>query len=477
MKRVTLFLGVVIMSLFVGFAQNATVTLTFTGQDSTNHTYVPLSRIEITNVSQGWTETLIYPDTMAIFAIGDGIEDYARRMSFGLLQNTPNPFTGSTDINLMVAEMGTVTLEITDVNGRLIVRKKDDLRLQPGTHQFHVSLSNAGTYVMTARQNGKTSSIKMVCNGTGDANRIEYAGVVKANHHSSQLKNGIRGLISQPFACGDSMTYKGYSERYGMEIEGQLLSQTQSISEDIILFVNWSYAPNPNDGMPCIGTPTLIDRDDNVYNTVELGGQCWMRENLRTTKYADGVSIPQGVGGSSIAAWSYPNSDASNMDTYGLLYNYAAVMRNESTTDDNPSGVQGICPTGWHVPSDAEWVQLINYLGHQGQYVCDNINTNVAKSLASTTGWSGGSDACSVGNTPANNNATNFSGMPAGYFFPTMSTDESCFGAIAIFWTTTEAPNYGFTNMYARKLYCNSTVVTRNSYTAGCGYSVRCLRD
>ena len=478
MKRVAIFLSVVIMTLFIGFAQSVTVTLTFTGQDSTNHTYVPLSRIEITDLSQGWTETLTYPDTIAILTIGDGIEDNAQRMSFGLLQNNPNPFTGSTDINLMVADMGTVTLEITDMNGRMVVGAKDYSSLQPGTHQFHVLLSNAGTYIMTARQNGKTASIKMVCNATGDANRIEYMGTIRENRHFSQLKNDMKGLICRPFACGDTMTYKGYFEKYGVEIEGQILSQTQSFSEDITLLVGWIYVPNPNDGMPCIGTPTLTDRDDNVYNTVELGEQCWMGENLRTTKYADGGTIAQGsMGSSTTASWFYPNNNASNMDTYGLLYNYAAVMRNASPTQDNPSGVQGICPAGWHVPSDAEWVQLINYLGNQDQYVCENSNTNVAKSLAGTTGWNGSSNVCAVGNTPANNNITNFSGMPAGQCFPTMSMDESGFGNIAIFWTTTEAPNYGYADMYGRQLYCNNAGVGRSRYPTGCGYSVRCLRD
>ena len=472
MKKITSFLCVFIVSLSVGFAQ--TFTLSFTGQDSASNAWVQLSRIEIANLSQGWTETIIYPDTIAILTVGNGVEDYAQKMSFGLSQNNPNPFNGATDVQLDIVDAGKVTLEITDVNGRVVIGTKEYLYLQPGSHQFHISLSTVGTYVMTVRQNGKTSSIKMVCNDRGDANRVEYTGMVMTNRQVFPTKNNAKGVICHPFAEGDSMTYKGFAEKYGLEIEGQILTQTQSISEDIILFVNWSYAPNPNDGMPCIGTPTLVDRDDNVYNTVELGEQCWMRENLRTTKYADGVSIPQGVGGSSIAAWSYPNSASSNMNTYGLLYNYAAVMRNDSPSNNNPSGVQGICPVGWHVPSDAEWVQLINYLGEQDQYVCNSINTNIAKSLASTTGWSSGSDVCAVGNTPANNNATNFSGMPAGYFFPTMSTDESCFGAIAIFWTTTESSP---SNMYARKLYCNYTVVTRSAYPTGCGYSVRCLRD
>jgi len=476
MKRVAVFLSVVIMALSVGLAQSVTVALTFTGQDSTNNTYVQLSRIEITNLSQGWTDTLTYPDTIAILTIGNGIEDNAQKMSFGLFQNNPNPFTGSTDINLMVADMGTVTLEITDMNGR-IVETFHETSLQMGTNQFRVSLSAAGTYVLTARQNGKTSSIKMVCNGTGSANRIEYTGTIREKRHSPNPKNNMKGYICRPFACGDTMSYKGYSEKYGVEIEGQVLSQTQSFSEDITLLVDWLNAPNPNDGMPCIGAPALTDRDDNVYNTVELGEQCWMKENLRTTKYADGVSIPQGVGASSIAAWSYPNGDASNMETYGLLYNYAAVMRNASPTNDNPSGVQGICPAGWHVPSDAEWEQLINYLGNQDKYLCDTSNTNIAKSLAGTTGWNSSSNVCAVGNTPANNNATNFSGMPAGQFYPTMEMDDSCFGVLAIFWTTAVRPNSGYNEMYGRQLYYNYSVVARSIYPAGCGYSVRCLRD
>ena len=471
MKKIICFITIALMGV-VAFAQ--TVTLTFTARDAANQ-YVQLNRVSVTNLTKDWQETLTWPDTVLTMQNDAGIDESFVNGGFGISQNNPNPFSGSTDVNLTVAEAGAVTLEIADVLGRIV--ETHCVYLGIGTHQFRVSLSATGTYILTARQNDKTSSIKMVCNGTGNANKIEYTGAVRANQHSPQTKNGMKGLICQPFACGDSMTYKGYSERYGMEIEGQMLSQTQSFSEDITLLLDWLNAPNPNDGMPCIGTPTLTDRDNNIYNTVELGEQCWMRENLRTTKYADGVSIPQGVGGSSIAAWSYPHFDASNMNTYGLLYNYAAVMRNESVTNDNPSGVQGICPTGWHVPSDAEWVQLINYLGHQDQYVCDNINTNVAKSLASTTGWSGGSDACAVGNTPANNNATNFSGMPAGYFYPTMSTDESYFGAIAVFWTTTSPSNNDYSSMYGRQLYCNSATVGRGGCPAGCGYSVRCLRD
>ena len=127
------------------------------------------------------------------------------------------------------------------------------------------------------------------------------------------------------------------------------------------------------------GTSTLTDIDGNTYNTVQIGNQCWMKENLRTTKYANGTSISQGNNTSTTTAyWYYPNNNSSNMSTYGLLYNWKAVMGSSSSSNANPSGVQGVCPTGWHVPSRDEWIQLINYVRSQRSYVCDSTD-NVAR--------------------------------------------------------------------------------------------------
>ena len=118
------------------------------------------------------------------------------------------------------------------------------------------------------------------------------------------------------------------------------------------------------DGHPCPGTPTVADIDGNTYGTVWMDNQCWMRENLRTTKYADGNAISYGNGSSTtVGHWYYPNNNAVNKPTYGLLYNWKAVRRNSGASAENPSGVQGICPDGWHVPSDAEWKQMERYVG------------------------------------------------------------------------------------------------------------------
>ena len=165
---------------------------------------------------------------------------------------------------------------------------------------------------------------------------------------------------------------------------------------------------------------SVTDVDGNVYNTVQIGSQCWMKENLRTTRYADETEIPVGSTTSYTEPYRYaPNYDDSIVPFYGYLYNWAAVMHGAASSDDNPSGVQGICPDGWHVPSDAEWTQLTDYVSRQSENVCiDTIGGSyIAKALASNTGWNNYSySTCAVGYNRSSNNATGFGALPAGYY-------------------------------------------------------------
>lgn len=218
---------------------------------------------------------------------------------------------------------------------------------------------------------------------------------------------------------------------------------------------------------------TVTDYDGNTYSTVQIGSQCWMKQNLRTTHYANGTSIALGIGTSSTttAYRYYPNNSSSNVSTYGYLYNWKAVMRNSSSSSANPSGVQGICPNGWHVPSDAEWTQLTNYVGNQTQYQCGSSSTKIAKALASTTGWSSSSTTCAVGNNPSSNNSTGFSALPAGCY---NGSNNSIFGYAAYFWSATE--DYDLV-AYALSLLCNYAYVDRGDGLMGDGFSVRCVRD
>ena len=213
-------------------------------------------------------------------------------------------------------------------------------------------------------------------------------------------------------------------------------------------------------GQPCPNAATLTDYDGNQYNTVQIGQQCWMKENLKTTHYADGSTV----------TFKYPNNTASTATAYGLLYNWDAVMNGALSSSANPSYVQGICPTGWHLPSRGEFEQLTSYVSSITTCRCDNNPNYIAKSLSSTSGWATYSYSCSVGNNPSNNNATGFSAMPAGYY----QNGYGNFGYGVIFWSATaESDSYKFRMTLQYDGRETNISATQSTYYL----SVRCVKD
>ena len=352
-----------------------------------------------------------------------------------------------------------MTVEITDVTGRKVVTQ-NFASLQQGTYQLRVTLSTAGVYFLTASMNGQVSSVKMVNGGNGGADEIvlnDHVGT-QSTASGTQPKNAPKGTIPNPFVPGDQMKYVGYATVNGLESESLPVTQAQTGSENLSLLFT-----------PCPGAATVTDIDGNVYNTVQIGNQCWMRENLRTKRYANGLSIAPGSITSTTTAYRYyPNNDQSNVSTHGYLYNWKAVMGNSSSSNANPSGVQGICPNGWHVPSVAEWNQLRDYVSSQPQYVCGDLSYHIAKALASTTGWYEYEyGECTVGNDPSTNNATGFSALPAGDY----GGNYGDFGYGAYFWSTTEF-NVNYTNAINRYLYYYGAVLSGVAAYRYSGFSV-----
>jgi len=216
----------------------------------------------------------------------------------------------------------------------------------------------------------------------------------------------------------------------------------------------------------------LMDYDGNVYSTVMIGTQCWMKDNLRASHYADGTAIAQGVTTSTTIPYRYrPDNNSMNVATNGYLYNWRAVMRNTASSNANPSGVQGICPTGWHVPSDAEWAQLTGYLSSNSQYFCENDSVNIAKSMAYSSGWLSNIYSCSVGENQATNNSSGFSACPSGYYIGSYNG----FGSTAFFWSATEHSD-GEEAWYLSLFYGLPTV-GHDSNNKATAFSVRCLRN
>jgi len=255
---------------------------------------------------------------------------------------------------------------------------------------------------------------------------------------------------------------------------GEIMGQFKVSEIDSIIFYN----PNQNP----IGE-TVIDIDGNVYKTVTIGSQVWMAENIKVTRYADKTLIPKIIKDDD---WGAPLED-NNTDKaycfydndeslgYGALYTYAAAVN--GTPYDGVNHVQGVCPDGWHVPSDEEWNEMENYLIDNG-YNYDGTTTEnkIGKSLASKTGWESSDELGAVGNDQSLNNKTKFTTLPGGYRSNTTGTFYSA-GSSCRWWSSTEIDEnhggYRSLEFYSPSLLNNNN----NGFWKSIGYSVRCIKD
>ena len=528
-----------------------TVTVRFWGLDVTKEKRVPLSKIEIENISQNWQETLYYPDTVLIMRGTTGVDDWKDIREMKLSQNVPNPFEGKSVVELQLPEDGEVLIGVYDMNGKKVVDYVKTLEF--GIHQFEIALSTPQIYLLTVQSGGKTASIKMVNTGRAGVDVVRYLGVKSLSSASKEVKSGTKGMVNKPFRLGDEMAFVGYTMMGEEEVSSDQIRQNQFyLSQELSLSfyldeyrqltvktspismvmqniavtggeiveygalglystgVCWSTSPSPTiadtftvneihndgftsvltdltphtkyyvrayaisekgpvygnelsfetleeietaDGKPCEGMPTMKDYDNNVYNTVQIGSQCWMKENLRTTHFADGTPIAAGTGASEYNALRYaPDNNSQNVSTYGYYYNSLAYLNEHA-----------ICPSGWHLPSEAEWGQLFSYVGSQPHYACGGDSTSSVKALASTTGWNAANGACSPGFVSVANNATGFSAMPAGLYYGRYWA----FGVYAVFATT---------SMTCYEFVSQTPVYDSNIHVSD-SFSVRCLRD
>jgi len=213
------------------------------------------------------------------------------------------------------------------------------------------------------------------------------------------------------------------------------------------------------------GTSTCIDIDGNVYQTIVIGDQEWMAENLKVTHYRNGDSIPNVTSNStwaglSTGAYCYYDNDPSNADTYGALYNWYAV-------DDS----RELAPVGWHVPTDTEIMELEMHLGMSSSQAnsTDWRGTNEGSKLA------GGSDLWIVGalrNDPEFG-SSGFDFIPGGKRYSSNGGFGNM-GSFGRFWSSTEGGSYGAWN---RLLLYDTAAVHRSSSYEQDGFSVRCVRD
>lgn len=199
---------------------------------------------------------------------------------------------------------------------------------------------------------------------------------------------------------------------------------------------------------------TVTDIDGNVYHTVTIGTQTWMVENLKTTRYRNGDTIPHILNPTVwettyTGAYCEYDNDPDIGLKYGYIYNWYAAK-----------DIRKIAPQGWHVPTEADWLSLLDNTGYS------------AKALASKTDWVTTLMEGAIGNNLTINNSSGFNALPTGF-----RNTNGIFGSIgshAYFWTSAEHDSWQakFIPLYYKD---TSTRVYENSKTYG--FHIRCIKD
>jgi uncharacterized protein (TIGR02145 family) len=441
--KTRILLVILVTGIFLSAIGQNTIDLTFTAVD--NATYIRLDSIKIMNRTQGDSVKLYWPDTTLTYQItpGDlllyigyamdypvGIGSITKiEQQFQLFQSYPNPVREQAVTSLYLPSEGQVNIMVSDVRGRIVMNV--DRELDEGMHSFRFRPGDERIYFITALWNGNTQSIKILTEGQacGTACKLEYIG---PDHKNATLKQS--------------------------QLNGRLVVQESGIlgTPDNNTTYTFQFATN----IPCPGTPT-VTYEGQVYNTIQVFSQCWLKENLNVGTMINGI---QNQTNNAIKEKYCYNNEPDSCTKYGGLYQWNEMM--QYTTQQ---GAQGICPPGWHLPTDEEWKVLEGAV--DSQYGIGDITWDIE----GDRGYDAGTNLKTTSGWYANGNGTDlfgFSGLPSG----ARINDGSFYGVCyyGTWWISREVVYY---YAWYRNLSYDHTEVNRFSYDKVIGNSVRCLRD
>ena len=358
----------------------------------------------------------------------------------------PNPCTGEACLVFSTGSSGRAALCLYNSAGQLLSSYSG--ALMPGVHRFSVRFPVKGIYFLSLNHDQKQYGYNVICLNTPfKTGTIESMGADLSGSAQS-LKEWKSAIVPKTmiYLDGDILQCSAFSGKNTTIIAD---SPVSSKVYEVEFY-------------PC------VDAGDFNYPIVKIGDQWWMALNLQSVKYSDGsaiANISDNAGWSVLTtgAYCWYKNDAANKIVYGALYNWFAVKTNK------------ICPSGWHVPSDAEWTTFENYLINNGfNYDGTKTGNKIAKSIAVATLWTSNATVGVVGNPdyPAYRNKSGFSALPAGYRDYT-----GTFGSVSnecYWWSSTENST---TNALFRYLYTNFANVGRYNYDKLHGFSIRCIKD
>ena len=340
-------------------------------------------------------------------------------------------------LHFSINERSVVEIEVSNLQGRIILSLRKTI--DAGPHSLSLPAIGSGINIFRVK--------------IGDDTHV------------------FKAAISGPISSISSMTVQGATGALSKQ------SRIKEQIDDVIVVIKAGYltyrmnvSNSDTNGILIIMIPsasTVTDIDGNEYQTVIIGNQEWTVENLRTTRYNDSTPIPHVPDSSAWSALStpgycyYDNDSVLNTDKYGALYNWYAV------------DTKKLAPTGWRVPTDADWTELEDYLIANG-YNWDSTTSGnkIAKSLASKTYWATFNRVGAIGYNSETNNASVISALPGG-----IRSGNGYFGNIGYhggWWSATEN-DAG--NAWIRGLGYGYDYLGRLYDDKGWGFSVRLLRD
>jgi uncharacterized protein (TIGR02145 family) len=372
-----------------------------------------IGTIKVDNLTSGATVTLNGGDTLHLtFPVGIISLDNAN----GALQIYPNPVTEQSMLTFVALESGNAVICIVDLSGKTVYQIST--LLSRGTHSFRISGINQGMYFVKVTGKNYSCSAKLISQSNLQ-NQAVIEHVSSENRTPGRPFKSVATTVDMPYHNGDQLLFKGISGIYST-----IVPDVPESSKTI----TFNFA-------------ACTDSNGNNYTIVEIGTQTWMAENLNVGIRINGT-VNQTSNGP-IEKYCYDDNDA-NCAVYGGLYQWGRAMN-------------GICPTGWHLPTKTEWTTLPTDLG--GEDIAGGMmkETGITHWLSPNTGAT---------------NSSGFTALPGGYRYIDGTFND--IGNYGLWWSSYRLDLY----ISIMSLdYNNGKASIGNDPNAGIGYSVRCLKD
>ena len=396
--------------------------ISFTGTGDTN----VVETVKVKNLTSESTVTLNGGDILHLTATA-GIG--SPNSNYGTIHVYPNPMAEKSILTFVAPESGNAVICIIDLSGKTVYQTS--VLLSPGRCNFRVSGISRGMYFVKIIGNSYSYSKKLISHGNQQSEvGIEYLSSFQHIVANPLKSSGV--TIDMYYTDGDQLLFKGVSGQYSTVVPDVPTGSKTT---------TFNFA-------------ACKDKDNNHYAIVQIGTQWWMAENLNTGTKIPGATDMANNG--IIEKYCYYNHE-SNCSVYGGLYQWDEMMQYVTTP-----GIQGICPTGWHIPTDSEWATLTTFLGGE------NVGGGKMKSTGTIEAGTG------LWNSPNGwaSNESGFTAVPAGYRYNGGSFNY--IGSFGFWWSSSEGRTSG---AWSRSMHYEfSNVYIGNSFKNG-GFSVRCVRN